>query len=377
MKEIIDVAALQIASLNELMDSSIKESFEKLMAEFDDLKGVISPGMKVLIKPNIVAPFEKATTSKLLLECMIRLIHSNNAIALVAESAGFEFSTAETFKILGIDKLCAKHNVDLINLDMAEYVSVQSGNLDVKEYRLPKIVFEVDKIINMPCLKGHSLTKVTLGIKNLFGFLHRETRRKIHATNLDIGIAALSKLIKVDFIVVDGLWKLDNAVYDDKPVLQGIIIAGRDLLEVDYVCCDILGICPEEIGHIGLSVPEGYPVHPKVKYLTAVNAVAPDFKNRSRHFEKQNYKYKMMYLADTWVYNLFKKSIIPFCHYYLGQRPRLNRKKCLKCDKCVKACPVDAINNYSISSNKCMKIRCFRCYNVCESGAIKKVGFHK
>jgi len=352
---------------------SICDMYSKLMEQFDYFDGIINENDKVLIKPNLVAPFEKATTDLTLLEQVIISIKKRNAIPIVAESSGFEFSTEDTFKILGVDRICKKYKVKLLNLDKEEFIYVDSENPFVPKYKLPKLLFEVDKIINMPCLKGHSLTKVTFGIKNLFGLLHRETRRKIHSTNLDIGIACLRKLIPVDFVIVDGLWNLINAVYSETSY-WGILIAGNNLEAVDLTCCSIYGIDYRNVAHISLCIQNTeYGFHK----LTPINKMDNHIEERNEHFKKQNKLYKYFYSFDRIYSFLFRSSIIPKLHYWLALRPYIKKNKCNGCNKCIEVCPANAIKNKKIIHKKCMNIRCLKCMEVCPNHAILKKGLHK
>lgn len=49
--------------------------------------------------------------------------------------------------------------------------------------------------------------------------------------------------------------------------------------------------------------------------------------------------------------------------------PELNKYTCIKCNKCVKKCPVDAIDGYVIDEMEC--INCKECVSACNKGSIK------
>lgn len=351
----------------------IKNDYERLLLEFGGFEQMFKREEKVLIKPNFVAPSEKAATDLYLLECVLQSLLRIHAEPIVAESSGFEFSTQETFRILGVDKLCERLNVRLVNLDLEEFEEIPSGNPLVPVYKLPKLIFDVDKIISMPRLKGHSLTKVTFSIKNLFGLLHKDSRRKIHATNLELGLRHLKKLVPVDFIIVDGLWNLTNAVYSDA-LYQGIIVAGNDMTAVDYCCCEIFGVDFKTIPHI---YDPSEIVNYEYKKLSVIESCDNKIEDREKEFKSQNKKYKIIYMMDLFFSKISRQSLIPYLHYYLGVRPYINKGKCNACGKCEKACPAGAIDNMKIVRDKCMKIRCLKCYDICPVGAVEKRGFHK
>ena len=60
------IVALQIPRAEE-----VKQAYQNIIGQFAGLSGIVRPGSKVLLKPNFVAPFEKATTNKAILECIL------------------------------------------------------------------------------------------------------------------------------------------------------------------------------------------------------------------------------------------------------------------------------------------------------------------
>jgi uncharacterized protein (DUF362 family)/NAD-dependent dihydropyrimidine dehydrogenase PreA subunit len=361
-----------VAIQTENNDKLIEKAYNELIEQYN-FSYIIKQGDFVLIKPNLVAPFEKATTDARLLELMIKTIVSFGGKPIIAESSGFEFSTEITFKMLRVDQLCKKYNVPLVNLDLEEFVSLPSGNQRVPEYLIPKLVLDVQKIINMPRLKGHSLTKVTFAVKNLFGLLHRTTRRKIHATDLELGIAKLAPLVQVDFVLVDGLWSLGKAVYSDSSY-QGILIAGTNIVNVDIVCCKLFGMPYQQIPHINMLC--GNEKNIQYVELGDISYNPKNLSVKSQHFINQNKRYKVIYTIDLFYSFLFKKSIIPFFHYFFGIRPCIIKKICRECGRCMEICPTGAIKNKRISIRLCMNVRCFHCIDICKENAIVKRGFH-
>ena len=53
---------------------------------------------------------------------------------------------------------------------------------------------------------------------------------------------------------------------------------------------------------------------------------------------------------------------------HVANPPRIDKEKCVKCDKCLEVCPVDAIENYEINLEKCVK--CAGCGEVCKAKAV-------
>lgn len=355
----------------EYSEKAIITGYNELIKKVD--LSYMHEGERVLIKPNLVAPSVYATTSIILLECLVDTLKEKKLIPVIAESAGFEFSTEATLEILGIKSFCERKGIELRNLDDEEYVEINSGNELVPVYLLPKFLQGIDHIINVPRLKGHSLTQVTFSIKNLFGLLHRETRRDIHATDLDYGINYLKKLIKVGFILVDGLWQISNAVYSDAQY-RGVLICGDSIDAVDKVCCDIYGVDFRRIKHI---YDAGYN-YANIRYIqiNEITKLVSDERSEES-FEKRKRNYQRMYLADKYLSKLLGRSSVPYIHYYLGIRPYIDKRKCVLCGRCKEICPANAIRGKKISSKRCMAVRCMKCEEICEYGAVRRRGFHK
>lgn len=103
-------------------------------------------------------------------------------------------------------------------------------------------------MINVPVLKTHFLTTVSLGMKNKKGCLKFKSKQNFHSHGLDKLIAALNGVIKSELTIIDGTYSLEHG-----PSSFGIahhedlIIAGRDVLATDMVGATILGKKPSDI----------------------------------------------------------------------------------------------------------------------------------
>ena len=365
-------------------DETMSQRLASLLEPLGGMAGLIKPGDQVLIKPNLVAPFPHAVTDLELLASVVEQVRDCGGKPVIGESSGFEFDTETTFRILGINELAQRLDVKLINFDKEEFVSLELAGLKRHKVKIPKVVLEVDKFINMPKLKRHSLTKATIGIKNLFGLLDLDSRRRIHAFGLERGICALGQTIIPDLVIVDGSVVTTRAVYGEQTRLN-LLAASKRITSMDVFCCRYLGLTWEDVKHIRFSVDKD---RDSLSFKTIdVSGAAtettqagqgdsvPDIGKWSDSLSKKVHRsvYQALYFTDI-LYSRLRKdhSIIPVLHYYFGIRPVLDKKKCNKCGDCLPVCPVDAIfiDERRIDAKRCMPVRCLECVSACPEKAI-------
>jgi uncharacterized protein (DUF362 family)/NAD-dependent dihydropyrimidine dehydrogenase PreA subunit len=351
----------------------IKRRINKIIVELFP-EGFIQNGETVLIKPNFVSSHKGATTNIDVLKCIIDVVKENGGIPIVGESSGYEFDTDKTFKILEFNKKLEKeYDVKIINFDNEEFKKVKIGHTTLK---IPQIVLECDKLINVPKLKMHSVTTVSFGLKNLMGVVHRDTRRKIHILGLSKGIVKINQKILSYLTIVDGLNFMSEKAVFGKEIESNYLIAGRDIVAVDEVCSKLIGIDSNKIKHIRIAKSQ-------LKHDEEIEVIGDYSENNFSELEHQN-KFKKtihnilfwgLYVGD-FIYSRFirDKSILPFFHWYFGIRPEIDKDKCTKCGKCIEMCPVNAIiidEDIKIERKKCQEVRCFKCMDVCPEEAIK------
>jgi uncharacterized protein (DUF362 family)/NAD-dependent dihydropyrimidine dehydrogenase PreA subunit len=356
-------------------NKGIDIALDTLLRKLGGLNKYIQKYDKVVLKPNFVAPFEKATTDIRIILYLVQKINELNAIPIVAESSGYEFNTEDTFNSLGLYPLVKKHNFELINLDKFDYIEQKTGYWLIPKLNISKIFFDCDVFINLPKLKKHSVTDVTLSMKNLYGCVDRETRRKGHAYGLHKTIYLINKYIKPDLIIMDAINFMDKAVFS-KPQETNLILAGTNQAIIDKVACNIIGVNWEKIAHIK------YASGSKKNHISkkSITDIMNNKVNCNIDISKSSVMlklfYKIMYCLEEISQFVFNKSYIPEFHWFFGIRPKIVKNLCDQCGKCLEICPINAINieKKQIIKNKCMNLRCLKCVDACGNKAIKLKG---
>ena len=115
-----------------------------------------------------------------------------------------------------------------------QYIETEiPGAQELKKTEVAKVLQKVDKIINLPTAKSHSVTGVSLGLKNLMGLIWN--RGYLHRLNLHQAIAELSLIIKPDLTIVDATRVLTSGGPGGpgKTRVLNTVVAGTDPVAVD------------------------------------------------------------------------------------------------------------------------------------------------
>src|SRR5207247_3131691 len=121
---------------------------------------------------------------------------------------------------------------------------------------LPRFMQEAC-FINLPVLKTHVVSTMTLGMKNPMGILPRPDRRAMHTLGIAQCIVDMNRGIKPDLTIVDGSVGQDGEgpLSGDKADLQ-VLVAGRNSLAVDLACCQLVGIKRRDTPHLNLPLEQ-------------------------------------------------------------------------------------------------------------------------
>jgi uncharacterized protein (DUF362 family) len=226
--------------------------------------GCLSGFSRIIVKPNIVnsSPPPVTTDVRCVMAIVAYLKERLNMEVIVAEGSG-EGNTADNFRINGYGEITEKFGVELVDLDslpVKKHENSRAGEL--KEIFLPEIL-EKAGLVSVPPAKDHTITTVTLGLKNMVGCLPAKhysgywsyKKSQIHAVNEHQAIADLMLYIKPHLTFIDASQGLKgghlSGSVPDPPL--GKIIAGTNVLAVDRETARILGHEPGTVHHLTLA----------------------------------------------------------------------------------------------------------------------------
>jgi uncharacterized protein (DUF362 family) len=240
--------------------NAIDEAVEKAIFNALADKPLITPGARVVLKPNIFAPIPPpATTDPRVVASTIKFARDVGAAdVIVAEGRSVSTaryrkshnSTRACAELLGYPEIVETAGGRMVYLEEDEFAEVNVPNgIVLKKARIPKTILEADILISIPAMKIHSLALITIGIKNLHGIISDEDKIFGHSYHkLPTKLTDFLRVRTPDITIVDGViaQEADHAE-DGMPVGLGLIIAGRDVVSVDAVCSEIMGINPLDV----------------------------------------------------------------------------------------------------------------------------------
>ena len=219
---------------------------------------------RIIIKPNLVngSP-PQVTTDVRCVTAIIQYLQEKVATEIVVAEGSGEGSTLDNFRTNGYEQVTKEFGVALVDLDtmqVKKYSNPKAG--EYKEIHLPGYL-EGAALISVPPAKDHTITRVTLGLKNMIGCLPASRyggywsykKSQIHAVNTDQAIADLLLYIRPHLTVIDAIVGQVGGHLSgrapDPPINR--IIASTDVMAADRAAARLLGHDPDSIRHLSLA----------------------------------------------------------------------------------------------------------------------------
>jgi len=245
----------------------VKNGTPAQMAEkaFELLGGIsrfISKGDVVLLKPNISwdrRPEYAATSNPELVSAIVKLCLNAGAKKVIILDNTCN-DARRCYPNSKIQEVATAAGADVRFVRENQFVETPiPGGTSLHSWPIHREVFEVDKIINLPILKHHSLSKITIGFKNMMG-LTGGNRGRIHFPFSE-KIVDLNRVIIPHLTIVDAIRILrrngpSGGNLRDVETLN-TIIAGTDRVLVDAYSAKVFGLDPKLLDYLQLAHKAG------------------------------------------------------------------------------------------------------------------------
>lgn len=247
------------AYLNDLVIAQGNDPEGLLERGFKALGGIqnfVKPGHTVVLKPNFSTPRmpeEACTTNPLLVAGLVKMCLKAGAKAVKVIDYTFS-NPAICLEKTGIKSAVAAAGGQVYTLNNGQdkyFQTVKIGGKVLTDADFSKDVLEADVFINMPILKHHNITDLTMGLKNMMGLVW--DRGFFHSSrDLDRCIAELASFRRPSLTIMDAIRGItDKGPYGPGPIKEyNQVVFGVDPVAVDAYGATLFGTKPVKIDHL-------------------------------------------------------------------------------------------------------------------------------
>lgn len=350
------------ASCGSYRQDEVRRAVELALEPLGGIEAFVKPGERVLLKPNLLyasAPDRAVTTHPALVQAVAELVVEAGARPILGDSPAIGPWRVVLMRT-GMGHVVRKVGVEVADFSRPKRVRGPEG-FPFRVLELAEAVLEIDRVINLPKLKTHSMTLMTLAVKNLFGCVPGMRKAGWHLkAGTDRGFFAtllleICLLVKPSLTVMDAIVAMEgDGPSKGTPRPLGVVLASADPLALDRAVMEALGMAPELLPTLQVASERG--LLPEVQWATEPFSV-PDF--------------RLPKTADlTWGLPGFVKGPI---RRGLLPKPRVDRDRCSGCGRCAEICPPGVVQMAEgfprVDYDGC--IRCYCCQEVCPQGAIE------
>jgi len=265
--------ATSVAVAEGTNDDSPAQILQTALAGLGGIERFVKPGQTVAIKPNATWAYPPKTASSTDPDFLAAIIQTVQAAGagrvIVMDHCSIEPGADEALRINGIGQLVKDLGIehvfpDRFNAPASTYTKIDlphgQGN---QSMGVIKAAAQADVRINLAVAKTHNVTRFTMCLKHMMGFLQQPGL--LH-TNLEQGIADIStpSAMQAQLHILEAIRvRIPHGMY---PTCAGpetditnpqvvsrrnTVIAGTDPVLIDaYGCINFFGIQPQELTHL-------------------------------------------------------------------------------------------------------------------------------
>jgi uncharacterized protein (DUF362 family) len=248
-------------------------AFDAIFAPYGGIAEVIPADSKVHIKPNAIHFLPGMHTDPAVVDALLAYLrdHGYRRLALM-ENSSHGLSTRLVFTVNGYADIARRHGAEVVYLDEGG-TALYTLEGEEAPIRISRRLYEsfIDPsrrpgnfYLSLPKLKTHSMTTMTLGVKNQQAFPIDADRMHFHNhETLHVRLARLYRMVQPDFCIIEGVTAIFNghvpptALLKESSVQLNVLIGGQDTVAVDSVGSKVMGYAIGEVEHLRLAAEWG------------------------------------------------------------------------------------------------------------------------
>lgn len=225
------------------------------------MKRFVTRNERVIIKPNIGwdrTPELAACTNPEVVRALVEMCFEAGAKEVIVTDNSTN-APQRCFPRSGIEAAAKAAGAKVLLPNPYRLKKTAIKGVWLKEWEVFTDFLEADKIINVPIAKHHSLSRLTLGMKNWLGALGGP-RNQLHQ-RLDEAMVDLAAFFRPVITVMDAYRILlrngpqGGRLSDVK--LQKMVVAGIDPVAIDSIATTFFDLKPEDLAYLPLAKERG------------------------------------------------------------------------------------------------------------------------
>ncbi len=243
---LLESTTVALASCPDYSPASLDSVFDRLISSLNEMED--PAGLQVLLKPNLISAKRGplACTEGAFILAVARWFKDKGARVTVGDSPAFGTATAV------LDKIGVLENLRFLGVSVSDFTATRKLRLHSGvNAGMAVAALDCDLLVNLPRVKAHAQTRVTLAVKNCFGCLTGLQKPWWHMAHggesgpfADLLVELLTVLPRT-LTLVDGV----RAMHGTGP-LRGevypldIVAGGMNPVAVDSALLSILNVVP-------------------------------------------------------------------------------------------------------------------------------------
>ncbi|UCE79149.1 MAG: DUF362 domain-containing protein [Nitrospiraceae bacterium] len=240
---------------------SVEQMTHAAVEELGGMSRFISPGNTVLIKPNVGwdrQPEQAANTNPELVAAVVKECRAAGAARVWVTDVSIN-DPYRSFARSGIESAVKQAGGTIRFTTEKDFVLTDLKGQILQVWPVSRFYHEADKVINLPVVKHHSLSRCTIAMKNWYGILGGR-RNRLHQ-EINTSIADLAAAVRPTLTITDATRVLvrngpTGGNLSDVSI-ENTIIAGLDEVALDAYSIQFLGLQVDDVPFIAIGQQRG------------------------------------------------------------------------------------------------------------------------
>jgi uncharacterized protein (DUF362 family) len=242
-------------SISKIYDGRILDAVRTAVDHIGGFGRYVKPGDTVILKPNLAYPYPPPATTdpRTVKAAAILAFEAGASRVYIGDSSAYSckkiigvgrWTNRDVIEKTGMALVAQETGATIVDFDEDEFVmkDIPDGVI-LQRAPIARKMLDTDVVINMPALKTHFETQVTLAIKNFHGILPDHYKVQWHKDEIMQKVVDLHKVVKTDLVILDGIVGMQGlGPRCGTSVSMDVIMASSDVVSLDAVACEVMGI---------------------------------------------------------------------------------------------------------------------------------------